>query len=653
MANLEDDSIQLWAPLIVWYGFVGLVLYLFWQEWKAYLPLRQSFLANGDIDTSPEYRYTLQVEQIPPSKRSAAKLFAYFSKLFPGSVVKANICLSIDELEKTISKIKKARDAYEQADASMHGKQNAPRPQTKVGGFLIFGGKKVDALSHFDKVMEELKIEAERQREEMVVFCERLGNQDLLTLESTAKSNRSMSPLSFFGKGKKLYDDDEIFATKWKNIASSTGFLTLNSLASKQEAIQCELTGRPMLLKAYPAPELKDVIWNNVTTSMVMQNCKRLIANTFWTLGILFWAIPVSFTQILANLDGLREKAPWLWIPEKGTPLYGFLVGYLPVIFFLILMFLVPLLIALSAEKFIKMKSLSSVDLYLFRWHFGFQIANLWLILIGGSIFNQLSSLIDSPKGAIKVIASAVPSASQFFLNILIVNTFAGLFMEISQLVPAVILIILRKIKPDSQRSQRDLDARFEPSPLVWGKVYPPLIFNLLVGLVYICIVPIIQPFCAVFFGLAYLVYKHQCLHIYGQRAEGGGAYFPLLFKFMIACLLTAEIVIAVYFGVKKGKAQAPLAFVLIIITVLFNYAMHTYYGKYSRILSIEKAQDIDTLLSEVHHSDAPREVEGNLSTKIECQEYAQPALRKTKWDIHPVNYRKDINEIEKSGLDI
>ena len=53
-----------------------------------------------------------------------------------------------------------------------------------------------------------------------------------------------------------------------------------------------------------------------------------------------------------------------------------------------------------------------------------------------------------------------------------------------------------------------------------WGTLYPPIIFILLVALVYVCIVPIIEPFCAISFGLSYVVYKHQCLNVYSQVRE-------------------------------------------------------------------------------------------------------------------------------------
>jgi Calcium-dependent channel, 7TM region, putative phosphate len=51
------------------------------------------------------------------------------------------------------------------------------------------------------------------------------------------------------------------------------------------------------------------------------------------------------------------------------------------------------------------------------------------------------------------------------------------------------------------------------------------------VGFTYVAIVPMLQPFCAAFFGLAYVVYKHQALHVYAQPAEGGASYFPLVRK--------------------------------------------------------------------------------------------------------------------------
>jgi hypothetical protein len=47
------------------------------------------------------------------------------------------------------------------------------------------------------------------------------------------------------------------------------------------------------------------------------------MANALWTLGILFWAVPVTFTQAIANLSTIEEKAPWVPVPAEDSVLYG------------------------------------------------------------------------------------------------------------------------------------------------------------------------------------------------------------------------------------------------------------------------------------------------------------------------------------------
>jgi hypothetical protein len=78
IANLKPSSARLWAPLIFWYCFVAWFLFCLYKEWEAFLPLRWKYLAEGDVDTDPEYRFTLLIENIPVSKRSAGMCFICF-----------------------------------------------------------------------------------------------------------------------------------------------------------------------------------------------------------------------------------------------------------------------------------------------------------------------------------------------------------------------------------------------------------------------------------------------------------------------------------------------------------------------------------------------------------------------------------------------
>jgi hypothetical protein len=44
---------------------------------------------------------------------------------------------------------------------------------------------------------------------------------------------------------------------------------------------------------------------------MSMLRHKRIIANCAWTAGILFWAVPVVWTQTISDLEYIQEKVPW------------------------------------------------------------------------------------------------------------------------------------------------------------------------------------------------------------------------------------------------------------------------------------------------------------------------------------------------------
>ena len=62
------------------------------------------------------------------------------------------------------------------------------------------------------------------------------------------------------------------------------------------------------------------------------------------------------------------------------------------------------------------MKSEPEVDLYVFKWHFGFRVANLWLIIIGGSIINKIDPFIEDPGSIVDLLGVSVPGKSQVWI---------------------------------------------------------------------------------------------------------------------------------------------------------------------------------------------------------------------------------------------
>lgn len=550
LARIEENSSRLWATIFVWWMFIAYVLYLIVDEWKQFQTHRYDFLAKGDVDTPQAFRYAVKVEQIPQEYQSDDKLLNYFERLFPKQVLEASVVTETAELDKLVQERQANILKLEAAVAFTKAKPDKPQPQTKVKATAgVIGGTKVDAIDHFTNEIERLNKEIDEKRGSM----------------------------------------------KAESAPTTTGFCLMSSLRAKQAAVQCELSGDPDRMIVTPAPEPNGIIWSNVGTSLPRQKIAAKQAAAFFTVGILFWSVPVAFVTSIANLNGILG-AIGLGTANPDAFWYGLVSGLLPVIFLAILMAVLYMAITAAATSFIKYKSMPEVDAYALFWHQCFQFANLWLILIGGSLFNQLDTLINeaSVKTIVETIATAIPGASTFFVNIQLV-AIGSMAMELSMLPTYGVKLIMKMIQPDAMRTQRQIDDDKKPPSIVWGQRVPPFVFVFLVAIIYMPIVPIMSIFGLIYFGVNYLVWKHQCLHVYAQEFEGGGeATWIRLFNFLMLCLYMGEIIFIAYMGIKEAPAQSAMGFVPFVVTIL----VHMYLGRKIiaplRNLALEVAADVD-----------------------------------------------------------
>ena len=352
MTNLEKGSIRLWAPALSWLLFVAFVLREIWTEWEHYAVRRSEFLAKGDIDTAPDFRYAVLVENVPKALRSNEALFEYFERLFPEKVRQVSLCMNTSDLDKLIAERKKCVLAYEKADAFRNAKPNKPIPMVKINAKAgCCGGTKVNAIEHYREEITRLNKEIDAKRESLWTKA-----------DSSNEEKEGMS---------------------------TSAFVTFVSLRAKQTAIQCELSGKVDNMETFAAPEPNGVIWANVPVSINMQRYSQKIVSIMWSVGVCFWALPVSFVTSIANLNGILTSVglkPW----NESSFHYGLIAGLLPVVLFQLLMMLLYKGIGMSAAKIIKKKSWPEVDSYTFYWHMLYQFANLWLIRKCNIIFCTL-----------------------------------------------------------------------------------------------------------------------------------------------------------------------------------------------------------------------------------------------------------------------
>jgi hypothetical protein len=616
LAKVEQGSERMWATVVCWWIFVGFVLHEFWTEWTLFSKNRYDFLAKGDPDTPKDFRYAIRVEQLPANLRSSAALVAYFERIFSHQVRQATVYLEISELQKLVQERQVAIETVEKAVAFTKAQPAKETPRTTVGGTGPCGGTKVEVIPHFSTEIERLNSDIRSQRQAIL---------------STANDEQEQE---------KQEEQEQEKKETCPGISSSTGVVTFTSLRSKQAAIQCEMSGKADNVTVFPAADPKGIIWNNVTVPLSRQRVLGIQAACLWSAGILFWAAPVSFVTSIANLNSILET---LGLEQVDPSLfwYGLVAGLLPVIALAILMQVLYMAIVAAGTHWIRFKSFPEVDAYTLRWHQLFQFANLWLILIGGSIFNQLDSLIEDQGSVVEIIAKALPGASIFFVNMISVGGLGNFGMELSCLTTYGVTLVMNMLQPEAMRTQRMLDDAKTPPVILWGQRIPPFVFVFLVTILYMPIVPVVEAFSFVYFGGSYLVWKHQCLHVYSQEFEGGGlTTWESLFGFLMSSLYIGEAVFIAYMGIKEAPAQAGCGFVPLILTILTHMAINRNIRTPLQNLSLEVAADMDITEGEL-------ERDPNSSTNVEDQLYAQPSLKIRDEERGPLPYRRSSTETE------
>lgn len=529
LARVEQGSSwRLYIAILAWWLFCAAVLREFWKEWELFYKNRTDFAARGDADTPLHARYAIRVEQVSQISNFDGAIRRYFERLFPGKVLQTATVFQTAPLEKLIAERQKNILKLEAVEAAAHAKPDKPPAHIKVKRV------KVDAAAHYQSEITRLNHEIDVARTMLVKNARLKRNSSTLSSSPSpppppAKSIKAAAPTvleapSDGGGGVKhqsievdvldigatpsnrsqadhsnsntkaapavddpSYPEDEVLPDEEAKIQSTTAFVTFTSLRAKQAAIQCELTGNPDSMVVFPAADYDSgTLWKNVAVPLPRQTVLQFQAAVFFTAGILFWTIPMAVVSFASSLNSIL-KAVGLKEANPSAFWYGLVTGLLPVIALAVLMYVLYLVITLAATSFIRYKSWVEVDSYCFFWHMLFQFANLWFLLIGGSVFNQIDSIISEfkLKPVADLLATALPGASVLFVNMITVSSFGAFGLQLSMIPTHAVNLILNMISPEAARTQRKLDDGRTPPSLVWGQQIPPTIFIFLVTFLY------------------------------------------------------------------------------------------------------------------------------------------------------------------------
>lgn len=583
MANIKPGGSRLWASFCFAYIFVGVFLAHIHLEYRNFALARAKFFNGIDKKFPVQMGYTILVENIPAMYRSSAKLRAFFEELFPNETLFACMAIYLQPLDVIVTERTATIAKLEQAIADFEASGRTIRPTIKpiIQSSAVCCGKsnkhadtEVEAIDYYSDQIAILSEEISLLQSEAVQASKGSGKREETPLSTNYKGEAPRTSRdTYIGLS---MDFDRKFASFLNDyrakitdkMVSGSGFVTFKSRRTATIAAQIPiLSENAPALVTIPAPAPSDIVWSNMDATTEHTNSTAFFTSIAYYVGLLFWSGVLTFISLISNLSYLEKYLPFL--SSLDTTSYAFLQGILPVIVLLVFLMLVPMIMAAVSTYIERRKTISGIQLEVFKWYFLYQIANVYLLLLTGSAITSVSDVIDDPAAILNYISAALPTTSVFFINFTITSLFSGVPLNLLNIGPFLYMTALRYLSKEKSLTRRTvMEGPLSSGSLEYGTALPGELYILCIMLLYWIIAPILLLVATFYFGGAYIVLKYNVVYVLERKYESGGRFWYGLYDYSMLALMVSTITFIFYMSISQGVMQAPLLLPLPILII-------------------------------------------------------------------------------------
>nr|GMD65355.1 CSC1-like protein At3g54510 isoform X1 [Ipomoea batatas] len=538
ISNISSGSNRLWVHFSVLCFVSCYALYLLYKECSYILLKRIQQLRNKRQYPN---QFTILVRRIPFCQEHKVRgccIDHFFTKHHPYSYQSYQILYDGKELENLVNKAKSAAKRIE----DLKVKQSTNKRSGK--SFLSGACRKKDKIEKLEQMLEELHSKIRHVRRKMM-----LQEKEL--------------PVAFV-----------TFRSRWGAVI----------------AAQSQQHSNPLLWITEMAPEPRDVLWRNLAIPyriLPLYEIVILVAVVFLTL---FFAIPVTAVQGIAQYERLSKWFPPVKALELIPGLKSVVTGYLPSAILNGFIYIIPFAM-IGLSRLAGYITRSKKDMKACKMVFYFLVGNVFFLsLLSGSLLDQIGQSFSQPKYIPSRLASAVSAQADFFMTYILTNGLSGFSLEILQ--PG--LLIWDAIKPSTWDRGKERNPYLYSLP--YYRIIPFVALCTLIGIVYAAVSPLLLPFLVGYFLLGYVVVTNQIEDVYITSYETHGQFWPCIHHYIIVALVIMQITMIGLFGLKSKPSASFATIPLTILTLFFNeYCKIRFYPSF-RHLSVQDATTNDEL---------------------------------------------------------
>lgn len=579
----EKDTSYLWMYVAFAYFFTAVAIYLLINETKHMIKIRQAYLGTQATVTDR----TIRLSGIPPEMRSEDKIKDFIEDLGIGKVDSVMLCRNWQKLDELMTqrmrflrKLEKAWTAYLGHHHSLrhtrHNHRGRENGNSAEGTTLLSESDMETAHAH--------SIDRDRPR-----YTIRYGP---LYLKS-----KQVDAIDYWEE-KLRRSDERIKVLRQEEFKPTPlAFVTMESTAACQMAIQAILDPSPGTFIANLAPPPVDVVWKNTYLSRnarMARSWSIMIGIGFLTI---FWAVLLVPIAGLLSIEVIDKILPGLADILESHKLARSLVSTsLTTLVFSLLTIAVAYLYDWFANQQ-GMTSQGDVELSVISKNFFFVFFNLFIVF---TIFGSASTFFEfwqdfkeiiRDAGAIaNTIANSLESLSPFYTNLIVLQGL-GLFPFRLLEFGTVALYPFYLIAAATPRDYAELAA---PPVFSYGFFLPQSMLIFVICTVY-SLLP--ASWTIILFGLLYFVigqfiYKYQLLYAMEHRQQSTGRAWPMICNRIILGLVIFQIANTGILILRKAFSASVFIAPLIVATIWFTvYFQRTYFPlmRFIALRSIDK----------------------------------------------------------------
>jgi hypothetical protein len=589
----------LWSYLVFTYFFSILTMYFMDKETRRVIRVRQDYLGTQLTITDRTFR----ISGIPKDLRTDENIKDLVEKLEIGKVESVTLCRNWKELDALVEERQSILHKLEET-WSVYLRQKPMQNTATLGGNRTsasgLGGLEDTADEEAGETGPLITAPSTAQ------MAERTRPQTRIWYGFLKLQSRKTDALDYYEEKLRRLDEKIHEARKRTYDPADLAFVTMDSIAACQMAIQALIDPRPgqLLTKSAPAPS--DVVWANTYTSHFQRNFRAWSITIFVAILSVLWLIPVAFLASTLSLCTIKKFFPEVALSLKRHEITRALVQTgLPTAVVSLLNAAVPYLYD-YLSYYQGMLSRGDVALSVISKVFFFTFFNFFLVftLFGtaSEIWSVLRESFRDTTSIASTMANKIQSLNVFYLNFIMLQGL-GLFpfrlLEFGS-------VALHPIYRMGAKTPRDFAEMVEPPVFTYAFYLPTALLVFILCLVY-SVLPggyLVLLLGVVFFALGYFTYKYQLLYAMDQPQHAtGGAWRIICYRIILGLVvfqLTMSGVLALKFAYLVATGVVPL----LIGTVWYAYDFRHRFEPLTRFISlrsIKRGEDdgADAILEE------------------------------------------------------